>query len=48
MSEVCFAERPEEGYYIVAYDFHPNINEVWWNISKEGATAGIVGFTDDY
>ncbi len=48
LSKVWFAEPVEEGYYVVAYDYHSNINWAWWNMAKEGGAAGIVGFADNY
>lgn len=46
LAEGLYAEGSEDGQYIYAYDYQPDIMEWWWSSAKEGATTGTPGFAD--
>lgn len=46
IAKVWWANRPEAGEYIYAYDYHPSVDAAWWSLAKEGKPVGIVGFED--
>ena len=46
LSKFGWAERPEEGEYIFAFDYRPSINKAWGSYAVEGELLGIYGFAD--
>ena len=46
LSEVWWADDPGEGNYIYAYDYHSDVDFVWWSKIEEEGTVGIYGFVE--